>query len=206
MGGHRLDARLGLPGLYNVYNALAAAGAAHALGIGAGSITRALAAFEPVFGRGERVRAGSTDLVVLLMKNPAGANELLRTLARDPSPPLDLLMALNDGEADGHDVSWVWDADFEALRPLVGHVVCSGGRASELALRLKYAEWPLSSLEVEPEMPAALDLAIERSGDRVIALPTYSALLELHAELAGRGLVRPFWAGAGAPVGSGQAV
>ncbi len=205
VSGDRLDARLELPGLYNVYNALAAAAAAHALGIGPGPITSALAAFEPVFGRGERVRAGSTNLVVLLMKNPAGANELLRALAGDASPPLDLLIALNDGQADGRDVSWIWDADFEALGPLVGRVVCSGRRAAELALRLKYAEWPLSRLEVEPEMPAALDLAIERSGDRVIALPTYSALLELHAELAGRGLVRPFWAGASAPVGSGQA-
>jgi UDP-N-acetylmuramyl tripeptide synthase len=138
------------------------------------------------------------------MKNPAGANELLRTLGRNCAPPLDLLIALNDGNADGRDVSWIWDADFEALRSVVGHVVCSGRRAAELALRLKYAEWPLSRLEVEPEMPAALDLAIEKSGDRLVALPTYSALLELHAELAARGLVRPFWAGPAVPVG-GQA-
>jgi UDP-N-acetylmuramyl tripeptide synthase len=202
--GERLAVRLGVPGLYNVYNALAAAAAANTFGIGAGPIASALASFEPVFGRGERIRAGSTDLTVLLMKNPAGANELLRTLGRNCAPPLDLLIALNDGNADGRDVSWIWDADFEALRSVVGHVVCSGRRAAELALRLKYAEWPLSRLEVEPEMPAALDLAIEKSGDRLVALPTYSALLELHAELAARGLVRPFWAGPAVPVG-GQA-
>ncbi len=206
VGPEQVEVRLCLPGLYNVYNALAAVAAAHALGIGPAPITRALAEFEPVFGRGERVRAGATDLVVLLMKNPAGANELLRTLARDDSPPLDLLMALNDGLADGRDVSWIWDVDFEALGPLVGNVVCGGRRAAELALRLKYAGWPVSRIAVEPEIAAALDLALEASGDRLVALPTYTALLELHAELADRDLVRPFWAEAAVPVGGGEPV
>jgi UDP-N-acetylmuramyl tripeptide synthase len=206
VGPDRVEVRLGLPGLYNVYNALAAVAAAHALGIGTAPIARALATFDPVFGRGERVRVGGTDLVVLLMKNPAGANELLRTLARDDSPPLDLLMALNDGQADGRDVSWIWDADFEALGPLVGNVVCCGCRAAELALRLKYAGWPVARIVVEPEIAAALDRALAASGDRLVALPTYSALLELHTELADRDLVRPFWSEATVPVGTGEPV
>jgi UDP-N-acetylmuramyl tripeptide synthase len=206
LGLDQLDVELRLPGLYNVYNALAAGGAARALGVGIDQISNALAAFEPVFGRGERVRAGSTEVVVLLMKNPAGANELLRTLEREAASRLDLLIALNDGHADGRDISWIWDADFESLAAGVGHVVCSGRRAAELALRLKYAEWPVSRIVVEPDISLALDRAAERSGDRLIALPTYTALLELHAELANRGYVRPFWAEPAQPVATGVPV
>jgi UDP-N-acetylmuramyl tripeptide synthase len=140
------------------------------------------------------------------MKNPAGANELVRTLGRDDAPSLDLLMLLNDGQPDGRDVSWIWDADFEALGPRIGSVVCGGRRAAELALRLKYAGWPTSRMLVEPEIRGALDRAIEAAGDRLIALPTYTALLELHTELSGRGLVSPFWAGSSSPVRPGQPV
>jgi UDP-N-acetylmuramyl tripeptide synthase len=205
-GRGRLDLRLRLPGLYNVYNALAATSAALALGVDAASISRALAGFAPVFGRGEQVRAGTTDLSILLMKNPAGANELLRTLSRDPASSLDLLIALNDRQADGRDVSWIWDADFEALGPRVGRVICTGSRAAELALRLKYAEWPVSRIAVDTAIASALDRGIAEASGRLIVLPTYTALLELHAELALRGLVSPFWAQGAAPVGAGDPV
>ena len=151
-GSGQLDIRLGLPGLYNVYNALGAAAVALAVGVEKAAISRALAEFTPVFGRGEQLRAGTTDLIVLLMKNPAGANELLRTLGRDAAPTIDLLIALNDGQADGRDVSWIWDADFESLQDRVGRVVCSGSRAAELALRLKYAGWPVSRIAVDAEI------------------------------------------------------
>lgn len=192
-GTGRIDLRLRLPGLYNVYNALAATGAALALGIEPASISPALDAFRPVFGRGERVRAGATTLLILLMKNPAGANELLRTLDSDASSRLDLLMALNDEPADGRDVSWIWDADFEVLRSRVRRVVCSGGRAAELALRLKYAGWPLSRMVVDEDLPSALDRGLGEAPDRLIVLPTYSALLALHIELERRGLASPYW-------------
>jgi UDP-N-acetylmuramyl tripeptide synthase len=127
------------------------------------------------------------------MKNPAGANELLRTLGDDASSGLDLLMALNDEPADGRDVSWIWDADFEVLRSRVRRVVCSGGRAAELALRLKYAGWPLSRMVVDRDLPSALDRGLMEAPDRLIVLPTYSALLALHIELERRGLARPYW-------------
>lgn len=192
-GAGKLDLRLQLPGLYNVYNALAATGAALALGVEPASISPALGAFAPVFGRGERVRAGATTVLILLMKNPAGANELLRTLGSDAPSELDLLMALNDEPADGRDVSWIWDADFEVLRSRVRRVVCSGGRAAELALRLKYAGWPLSRMVVDGDLPSALDRGLLEAPDRLIVLPTYSALLALHIELEHRGLARPYW-------------
>jgi lipid II isoglutaminyl synthase (glutamine-hydrolysing) len=190
----RLNLDLRLPGLYNVYNALAAASAASAIGIEQSSISRALSAFVPVFGRGERIQAGATTLTILLMKNPAGANELLRTLSRDASPRMNLLMALNDEPSDGRDVSWVWDADFEVLRHRVGQVTCSGRRAAELALRLKYAGWPVSRMVVDDRLASALDRGLWETPERLVVLPTYSALLELHIELERRGLVDPYWA------------
>lgn len=199
-GAERLDARLAVPGLYNVYNALAASAAALAIGVEPSAIPAALEGYAPAFGRGERLRVGGAELLILLMKNPAGANALLRTLERDACPALDLLIALNDNGADGRDVSWIWDADFEMLRSRVGQVVCSGSRAAELALRLKYAGWDVARLTVEPEIAKAIDRGVEKAQGRLVALPTYSALLELRLELARRGLAAPYWSEN--PVGS----
>jgi UDP-N-acetylmuramyl tripeptide synthase len=193
VGADRLDVGLAVPGLYNVYNALAASAAALAFGIESTAIPPALESYIPAFGRGERVKVGGAELLILLMKNPAGANELLRTLGRDPCPALDLLIALNDNGADGRDISWIWDVDFEMLGSRVGRVVCSGSRAAELALRLKYAGWDLARLTVEPEIAKALDRGVEKAPGRLVALPTYSALLELRLELARRGLAAPYW-------------
>jgi UDP-N-acetylmuramyl tripeptide synthase len=186
--------RLPVPGIFNVYNALAAASAAIALEIDGNAIGRGLGAFRPAFGRGETIRIGTNDLTVTLMKNPAGANALMRMLAADRDRQLSLLVALNDGGADGRDVSWIWDADFELLASRVGPVVCAGRRAEELALRLKYAGWPTAGMRVERSIPLALDQALASAPAGLDVLPTYSALLELYRELAERGLRRPFWA------------
>ncbi len=146
------------------------------------------------FGRFERVVVGDRDAVLLLVKNPAGANEALRTLA----PNLDgavLLLALNDRIADGRDVSWIWDVDFEMALPRAGHVVCSGTRAADIALRAKYAGVPDDRIEIVPDRAAALDHALERAGagGTAYVLPTYTAMLELQRVAAERGLVRPYW-------------
>jgi UDP-N-acetylmuramyl tripeptide synthase len=137
---------------------------------------------------------GDRELSVLLVKNPAGANEILRTLTLEPGE-LNLLGVLNDRTADGRDVSWVWDADFELLAGRVRRVTCAGTRAAELALRLKYAGIPSVRLDVVPHLPTALDRALAESppGAGVYALPTYTALLELRAELARRGHVGQFY-------------
>ena len=141
-----LEVALPLPGLYNVYNALGAAALAGA--------RRARCRSSPgsrpggaAFGRAETVRVGDRELSILLVKNPAGANEVLRTLALEAGEH-DVLAVLNDNIADGRDVSWVWDADFEVLAPRVRRVTCSGTRAEEMALRLKYAGVPGSRIAV----------------------------------------------------------
>ena len=185
---------LPLPGLYNVYNALGAATLCLSLGVGLETITAGLGAVSAAFGRAERVTIGEHELSLLLIKNPAGANEILRTLALEDGD-LDLLAILNDRTADGRDVSWVWDADFELLAGETRRVTCAGTRAAELALRLKYAGVPADRIHVVSELGPALDDALAgAASDRLFALPTYTALLELRRELERRGHVGAFWA------------
>jgi lipid II isoglutaminyl synthase (glutamine-hydrolysing) len=192
------DARveLPLPGLYNVYNALGAIAAARELGIPLAKIAASLATVEAVFGRVETIDVGGKPLAILLIKNPAGANEVLRTLAQEAERDagrVDLWLGLNDRIADGRDVSWIWDADFELLAAHAGNVTCAGTRAPEMALRLKYAGWPQDRIEVVGPIDESLDRALSRSAGRVFALPTYTALLELRTLLTRRGLARDYW-------------
>jgi UDP-N-acetylmuramyl tripeptide synthase len=189
-----LALELPLPGLYNVYNALAAIAAALQLGVAPERVAPALAGMHGAFGRVETVAVGAKQASILLIKNPAGANEVLRTLKLEAAGgPLDLWIALNDRIADGRDVSWIWDADFELLGEAVRRVTCAGTRAPEMALRLKYAGWSRESIAVEPDIESSLDRAVAEAPDRLFALPTYTALLELHKALAGRGLTKEFW-------------
>ena len=184
-----LDAQLPVPGLYNVYNAVGATALALELGASLEQVRAALSRFGGAFGRVETIEVGSRRLSILLGKNPAGANEVLRTLTLEDGE-LDLWIALNDGIADGRDVSWIWDADFEVLAGHVRHVTCSGTRAEEMALRLKYAGIE-ASLEVDRDLSRSLDAAVAANGGGVrtlYALPTYTALIELRELLARRGL------------------
>ena len=186
--------QLGVPGLYNVYNALAAASLARALGTPLDEICAGLEAFSAAFGRFERIELDGKSLLVLLIKNPAGANEAIRTLLAGGAPKL-VLIALNDATADGKDVSWIWDVDFEPLLPGLERLVASGGRAAELALRFKYGGFDEQAIEVVPELEAALDRALELTpaGGQLVALPTYTAMLALREIVARRGYVRPYW-------------
>jgi UDP-N-acetylmuramyl tripeptide synthase len=184
---------LPLPGLYNVYNALGAAALCVALGVAPQAIADGLAQVGAAFGRAERITIDERTLSLLLIKNPAGANEVLRTLTLEVAE-LDLLVILNDATADGHDVSWVWDADFELLAGRARRITCAGTRAAEIALRCKYAGIAEDRLHVVPALPAALDDALAGAGgDRVFVLPTYTALLALREELARRGHVTRYW-------------
>jgi UDP-N-acetylmuramyl tripeptide synthase len=191
-----MDVSLPLPGLYNVYNALGAVAAGQRLGLAEDEIRSGLEAVKAVFGRVETIEVEGRSLSILLIKNPAGANEVLRTLALEAErtgSELDLWIALNDRIADGRDVSWIWDADFELLGDAVGRVVCSGTRAAEMALRLKYAGWQQDRIVVVEGIEASLEDALAGSGLRLFALPTYTALIELRTLLSRRGLVSEFW-------------
>ena len=180
---------LPLPGLYNVYNALAAAALTLALGAPLEDVVAGLQEVAPAFGRAETVQLGGRDLSILLVKNPAGANEVLRTLTLEPGEH-DVFAVLNDNVADGRDVSWIWDADFEVLadRGAPGdvqrHARRRDGRADEVRGRARRAHR-------RARRPSG---RARRGGRRwhgpLYALPTYTAMLALRAELVERGAAR----------------
>ena len=185
---------LAVPGLYNVYNALGAAALCRALGSTLGEIAAGLGRFGAAFGRFERIAVGGKRLLLLLIKNPAGANEAVRTLV-DGGPPRVAVVALNDGIADGRDVSWIWDVDFEPLLPGLESLVATGARAAELALRFKYGGLDESRIVLEPDLERALDRGLELTpaGGELVVLPTYTAMLALQRLVAARGLAVPYW-------------
>jgi UDP-N-acetylmuramyl tripeptide synthase len=187
---HRIE--LPLPGLYNVYNALGAAALCLALDVPAADIAAGLATVAPAFGRAETLQLAGRPTSILLVKNPAGANEVLRTLTLE-GRDLDVFGVLNDRTADGRDVSWVWDADWEVLAPHIRRMTCSGTRAAELALRLKYAGTDPGRLHLVEDVEEGLDAALADGDGPLYALPTYTALLELRELLARRGDAKEYW-------------
>jgi UDP-N-acetylmuramyl tripeptide synthase len=190
VSGVRIELPLG--GLYNCYNVLAAFAAATQLGLEPTYIAERFRSFRAAFGRQERLEAKGRNLNLVLSKNPAGFNETLRT-AVDLAGGKYLLVGLNDRRADGTDVSWIWDVDFERLRGRAKLIVPAGNRAHDLAVRLKYAGVEATSPESDPAR--ALDALIEGTpqGETAHLLCTYTAMLDLRAELVRRGWAKPYW-------------
>jgi UDP-N-acetylmuramyl tripeptide synthase len=188
------EVRLVLPGLYNVYNATGAAALALALGTPMDDVVAGLERFSAAFGRFERIAIGDKRLLMLLIKNPAGANEAVRTIV-DAGAPKVAVVALNDKIADGRDVSWIWDVDFEPLIGGLDRLVATGGRAAELALRFAYGGLPRDRIEVVPDLATALDRGLELTpaGAELTLLPTYTAMLALRRIVAERGHVANYW-------------
>jgi UDP-N-acetylmuramyl tripeptide synthase len=184
---------LPLSGLYNAYNALAAVAGAHALGLPRDATVAALEAFSAAFGRQESFNVEGRDVRVLLGKNPTGLNQVLRAIAARPGKKR-LLFFLNDGIADGRDVSWIWDADYETLQPQAAWTLAAGTRAEDLALRLKYAGFG-DDVPLERDAHVAVDRALHETpaGDTLYVIPTYTAMLDVRELLAKRSGARPFW-------------
>ena len=188
------DLFLGLPGLYNVHNLLAALAGAQLLGLDKEDIERGVQGYSTAFGRGERIPIEGRTLFLVLSKNPTGFNEVIRTL-QDEGTELVILTALNDRIADGRDVSWIWDVDFEDLAPLPRHLVATGTRAWDMALRMKYAGMDPSRIQVESDIRSALRAALAkaRQGETVYALTTYTATLDLRRLLTRMGVAPGLW-------------
>jgi UDP-N-acetylmuramyl tripeptide synthase len=180
-----------LGGLYNVYNVVAAFAAARTLGLESKYIAERMETFSAAFGRQEHLEFRGRHLNLVLSKNPAGFNETVRT-AVELAKGENFLIGLNDRKADGTDVSWIWDVDFEHLKT-ARTVVPAGNRAHDMAVRLKYAEVQAITPETDPGK--ALDAVIKATneGDTVHLLCTYTAMLELRAELVRRGWAKPYW-------------
>ena len=195
----RFPLHVPLPGLYNAYNALAATAAAMAFEVDEGQVTGALAGFQAAFGRIERVAFEGRELVLALVKNPTGFNEVLRMLVGGGEGGLQTptLLAINDFDADGRDVSWLWDVDFEILADGDAPLHTAGIRGPDMAVRLKYAGVPTERITPHPPddlRRAILDfVAAAPEGATAYVLPTYTAMLEIRRILADLGAVRDFW-------------
>ena len=182
-----IDIELPLPGMFNVYNAVAAAALSFKIGIPAEQIRNGLNKYSTLFGRSEKININGKHILIQLIKNPAGASQAVRAAAGDPNGKY--LIAINDNYADGRDVSWLWDADFEQLAQLRGPFVVSGQRCYDMAVRLKYAGVDPSVITVEPSLDRALDLALANcaADDTLWLLPTYTCLLDLQKIMKARG-------------------
>jgi UDP-N-acetylmuramyl tripeptide synthase len=192
--GRRVTLRTVLPGLYNVYNVLAAASTALALGMSVEVVADAVRDFVPAFGRGERIMIDDHPVTVMLAKNPAGFNEVLRTILASGRSVV-VVIAINDLTADGRDISWLWDVDFEMLRGSARAAVVTGLRAADMAVRLKYAGLGEGVIRTEEDEERAIHLGLEHleANEPLYVLPTYTAMLRIRQILARWGHVKAFW-------------
>ncbi|MCL4464434.1 MAG: Mur ligase family protein [Chloroflexi bacterium] len=183
-----------MPGVYNLYNTVAAVAAAEALGLDHAAIKQAVETFSAAFGRIERIPVGDKQLFLALVKNPVGFGEVLRTVLSDGHSK-NLFIIINDKFADGTDISWLWDVDFELVAGRASFVMTSGLRGEDMALRLKYAGVDVDSVLLEKNLGAALEkaLALTPAGETLYVLPTYTALLEVRDLLRRLGHVGRFW-------------
>ena len=178
--GKRYLAEVNLPALYNVYNAAGAVAAATEMGIPTEAAVAALADFKCGFGRMEDFTLGGSGTKMMLVKNPAGCNQVLEFLQTIPERFV-LVVCLNDRGADGTDVSWIYDAAFEKLAGMSGtleRVIVSGDRAADMAVRLQYAGLPTPAIELERDYET-LVRELERVERPIYIIPTYTAMLEL---------------------------
>ena len=164
-------------GLYNAYNALAAISMALEIGYKQEEIQNALNTYKAMFGRAEKTEFNGHKTIIQLIKNPAGASEVLKTVDLSSK----ILIAINDNFADGRDVSWLWDAEFELLKDTEKTIVTSGIRANDMALRLKYAGVPSEKIKVVPDLFEAVEevSSSEDKTEKVTIMPSYTALLQI---------------------------
>lgn len=191
------ELRLQVPGLYNIYNAMAATAGAIAMGIGIEAIRVGLESTASSFGRMERLQIQERQVFLALVKNPTGFNEVIRTVLTGELRKY-LMICINDLYADGTDVSWLWDVDFEQLaqqQDQIPLILCAGLRAEEMAVRLKYAGVDITKIRIENDLKPALELALEQvpTGELLYILPTYTAMLNMRQILHTQGLVPAFW-------------
>ncbi len=182
---------LPLPGIYHIYDFLASFGVGMSLSLQPKNMVSSLKNYSPAFGRVEKLPFG----YIFLIKNPAGATQVFETIAPNIKSNDRLLLALNDNTADGKDVSWIWDGEFERLQVTRYRVqvIASGTRTSDLAVRLKYAGFDPKKITLEPDLKKALKQARQSLKGRLFILPTYTAMLELQSILTKTGLKKHYW-------------
>lgn len=177
-----MDIKLPLPGIYNIYNAIAAISVADNLKLPNNNTVISLVSTLAAFGRAENINYHKKSFKLLLIKNPTGFNQIIQTFLKPKPQTTTVLFAINDKIADGRDISWLWDVAIEDISKYSGHIVCSGTRAYDMALRLKYAG--LKNYTIEPDITKAVEKICDiKSSSNVYVLPTYTAMLELREKL-----------------------
>lgn len=194
IGNSSFDVKINLPGGYNIYNATGAACVGYSLGFDSKTDVRALESFECGFGRMEMLPINDAQLRMILVKNPAGCNQVLNFLMNSQEPSL-FIVALNDNYADGTDVSWIWDVDFEkltAVSDLLREIWVTGIRADEMAMRFKYAGIEVGKIKVIKDYTELIDRISCEKGN-VYMMPTYTAMLSIRKKIADRFGFKEFW-------------
>ena len=194
--GEKFLAEINLPALYNVYNAIGALAASVEMGVDTDKALRALAVFKGGFGRMEAFRLGKADVRMMLVKNPAGCNQVIDYLEGLKNRFI-LVVCLNDRGADGTDVSWIWDAEFERLNNIAGRIeklIVSGDRAQDMRVRLKYAGIPEENIAVERDYEKLVS-SLEGTETDICLMPTYTATLELREVMVRHCGGAAFWEG-----------
>lgn len=183
-----------LSGIYNVYNSLAAFSVARALRVGLDTIGKSLRSSSAAFGRMEKISVNNKEIYLLLVKNPVGLTQIVETLSTDAAAH-NFMMVLNDNFADGTDVSWIWDADIGSIRPLARNVFVSGIRATDMTLRLKYADFDPKRITTISDIEQAFNHACDNTpeSETLYVMTTYTGMLQLRNHLTQRGMVDGFW-------------
>lgn len=189
--------RINLPGLYNVYNAMAAATCGLALNYKADTILNALQSFESGFGRMESISVEDKTVKLILVKNPTGFNQVLSFLALD-NQPLNIAFLINDNLADGTDISWLWDVDFEQLNNVedkINGLITSGVRGEDMAVRLKYSGLDTSRIKIIKDYYILINEGLKKTppGGCFYILPTYTAMLDIRSILKKKFNLKEFW-------------
>lgn len=190
---------LPLPGIYHIYDAMAALSVSHFLDFSIKNAIQSFKNFVPAFGRVEQIKIEGKDSFIFLIKNPAGATQVFETISPQLKKDDRILLALNDNLADGTDVSWIWDANFEKLRNLPRaesmdfNVISSGVRAYDLGVRLKYAGFEPNTITINGDLKKAFREATDGLKGRLFILPTYTALLQLQELLTDSGAKGHYW-------------
>ncbi|AAK78938.1 UDP-N-acetylmuramyl tripeptide synthase [Clostridium acetobutylicum] len=187
------DFYLNQPGVYNIYNALCAYSVAKFLGIEDDTIFDSLKNSKSSFGRQETIDIAGKNVKIILVKNPAGYDEAIKTISLDKRE-LSLAVLLNDNYADGRDVSWIWDVDFEKLSNLnINKVMVSGIRLYDMAIRLKVAGLNNDNFELENNFEELLNSMKNCDGEIIYVLATYTAMIDLRKFLYSKGFIKKLW-------------
>ena len=190
-------ARVNLPGLYNIYNSLAALSCGFAMKLPVKNSIKALNNFECGFGRMETINTSGKTIKVILVKNPTGFNQVLNYILTEKNN-IQLAFLINDRIADGTDVSWLWDVDFEKLQDMqerIDNIYASGIRAEDMAVRLKYAGIFTNKINIVKDYERLVNIGLSKTaeGGSFYILPTYTAMFDIRKILKKKFNLKEFW-------------